>query len=147
MDEKHLNRFKLPHFPDPQSVGERPWGREDLLLLVSGKFMLKRLFVRAGCKGGVQFHRLKDEGGVLISGEMIIRHDDGSGNLIERHIKPGDVFHFPPGVVHQEEAITDCVIIEASTPHFNDRVRAESFYGIEANGGLPSTALDEVEEK
>jgi len=56
-------------------------------------------------------------------------------------------FHFPPGAVHQEEAITDCTIIEASTPHFNDRVRVEEKYGVNINGGLPSTTIDEVEER
>ena len=30
-------------FPKPQSVGERPWGTEDLLALVSKKFSVKRL--------------------------------------------------------------------------------------------------------
>jgi quercetin dioxygenase-like cupin family protein len=47
---------------------------------------------------------------------MIIRHDDGSGGLCERLITAGDIFHFRPGVVHQEKAIEDCFIIEASTP-------------------------------
>ena len=128
-------------------MGERPWGKEELLALISQKYMLKRLFVKAGNKGGLQFHRCKDECGVLISGKMIIRHDDGTGKLIERHISPGDVFHFPPGIVHQEEAVTDCVIIEASTPHFNDRVRSEEAYGLETSEGLPTTLPDEVESR
>ena len=92
--------------------------------------MLKRLFVKAGNKGGLQYHRLKNEGGYLVSGEMIIRYDDGEGGLTEKVIRAGDSFHFPPGVVHQEEAITDCVIIEGSTPHFNDRVRCEEVFGL-----------------
>ena len=55
--------------------------------------------------------------------------------------------HFYPGLVHQEEALTDCVLIEASTPHFNDRVRVEGKYGVESNGGLPSTTLQEIIER
>jgi quercetin dioxygenase-like cupin family protein len=65
----------------------------------------------------------------------------------ERIVGPGDVVHFPPGLVHQEEAITDCVLIEASTPHFNDRVRMEEAYGVESSGGLPSTELSEIIER
>jgi hypothetical protein len=49
--------------------------------------------------------------------------------------------------VHQTEAITDVVYIEASTPHFNDRVRVEDKYGVESTGGLPSTTIDEVIER
>jgi hypothetical protein len=55
--------------------------------------------------------------------------------------------HFSPGLVHQTEAITDVVYIEASTPHFNDRVRVESDYGLQLEEGLPSTSLEEVIEK
>jgi quercetin dioxygenase-like cupin family protein len=83
----------------------------------------------------------------MISGEMIVRIGDGSGNLIERIVGPGDVMHFSPGLVHQTEAITDVVYIEASTPHFNDRVRVESDYGLQLEEGLPSTSLEEVIEK
>ena len=137
----------IPKFPSPESVGPRPWGQEEVLFIAPGKFMLKKLFIKAGQKGGVQYHRLKDEGGILISGKMIVRYDNGNGELTERVILPGDVFHFEPGVVHQEEAIEDCVIIEGSTPHFNDRVRCEEQYGISAGGGLPSTELDDIEER
>jgi quercetin dioxygenase-like cupin family protein len=95
----------------------------------------------------LQFHRLKDEVAVMVSGQMIVRYDDGTGAMQERIVGPGDVVHFPPGLVHQEEAITDCVLIEASTPHFNDRVRMEEAYGVESSGGLPSTELSEIIER
>ena len=35
-------------FPVSESVGDRAWGAEELLVLIPGKLMLKRLFVRAG---------------------------------------------------------------------------------------------------
>lgn len=142
-----LRKGAQPEFPAPVSVGERPWGTEDLLVLVSKKFMLKRLVIKAGSKGGLQYHRRKDECGILISGNMVIRFDNGEGGLTERNMSSGDVFHFPPGVVHQEEALTDCVIIEASTPHFNDRVRSEKEYGLLDEGGLPTTLSSEIEER
>ena len=49
--------------------------------------------------------------------------------------------------MHQEEALTDCIIIEASTPHFNDRVRSEKDYGLIDGRGLPTTLPDEIEER
>ena len=135
-------------FPDPISVGPRIWGSEGLLVLVSKSFSFKRIFLRAGSKGGLQYHRLKNEAGVLISGEIIVRYDDGTGSLTERVVKPGDVFHFEPGVVHQTEALSDSIYIEASTPHFNDRVHAEAIYGIQhEEGGLPTTNLEEIQLK
>ena len=134
-------------FPKPEDLGPRVWGSETLLALVPQKYSVKRLEIQAGHKGGLQFHRLKDEVAVMVSGQMIVRYDDGTGTMKERIVGPGDVVHFPPGLVHQEEAITDCVLIEASTPHFNDRVRVEAQYGLELEEGLPSTSLEEVIEK
>lgn len=134
-------------FPTPQSVGERPWGTEDLLALVPDKFSFKRLVLKAGKKGGLQFHRKKNEVAVIISGEMLIRFDLGDGLLRERIVGAGDVVHFPPGLVHQELAISDCVILEASTPHFNDRVRMEEKYGFGAPEGLQTTLEEEIESR
>lgn len=131
-------------FPEPKDMGHRDWGVETLLCLAPGVFSLKRLEIKAGSKGGVQYHHLKNECGYLLSGKLLIRFDNGDGVLQEKIFEEGAVFHFPPGAVHQEEAITDCIIIEASTPHFNDRVRVEKNYGLSVNGGLPSTTKDDV---
>jgi hypothetical protein len=132
-------------FPVAQSVGERPWGTEDLLALVSKQFSVKRLKIKAGNKGGLQYHRYKDEVAIMISGKMLIRYDLGDKILKEKIINAGEVVHFPPGLVHQEEAITDCEIIEASSPHFNDRVRVETNYGFGSPQGLPTTLETEIE--
>jgi mannose-6-phosphate isomerase len=132
-------------FPVAQSVGDRPWGSEDLLALVSKQFSVKRLKIKAGSKGGLQYHRLKDEVAIMISGQMLIRYDLGDKVLKEKIVSAGEVIHFPPGLVHQEEAITDCEIIEASSPHFNDRVRVEELYGLGEPMGLPTTQEQEVE--
>ena len=134
-------------FPKPEDLGPRVWGSETLLALVPQKYSVKRLEIQAGHKGGLQFHRLKDEVAVMVSGQMIVRYDDGTGTIQERIVGPGDVVHFPPGLVHQEEAITNCVLIEASTPHFNDRVRMEETYGVESSGGRPSTELSDIIER
>ena len=138
--------FLSPKFPKPEKVGHREWGTEELLVLASGKYSLKRIFLKAGLKGGLQFHRQKDECGIVISGKMIVRFDDGAGKLAEKILGEGDIFHFEPAVVHQTEALMDTIYIEASTPHFNDRVHAESLYGITAEvGGLPTTTAEQIE--
>lgn len=134
-------------FPKSETVGERDWGSEDLLVLAPRKYSLKRLFIKKGFKGGLQHHRIKDEAGFVVSGKLIIRYDSGSGKLKERVLSEGCWFHFPPGIVHQEEAITDCVIVEVSTPHFNDRVRREEDYGISGGGGLPTTSIENIQTR
>ena len=126
---------------------ERDWGDEQILAIIPKVLSLKRLFLKAGSKGGLQYHRKKNEAGILLSGELLIRYESSPGNLEEIIIEPGTSFHFEPGAIHQEEAITDCIIIEASTPHFNDRVRVEEKFGFKNEGGLPTTKINEILEK
>ena len=143
MKKKHVSVV----FPNIKNLGERNWGKEDLLVLIPGLLSLKRIEINKGSKGGLQYHHKKNECGYLVSGNLIIRYDKGNGELKEKILKPGDSFHFPPGAVHQEEALSDCIIIEASSPHFNDRVRVEEKYGMSSKKGLPSTLENEVKFK
>ena len=49
--------------------------------------------------------------------------------LKEIPLREGENFHIPTGTVHRMEAITDCDILEASTPDLDDVVRLEDRYG------------------
>lgn len=145
MNKAGLNA--VPEFPKSESVGPRDWGEEILVSLVPQKFMMKKLYINKGSKGGLQYHRLKDEVHVIIKGKMLITYDNGNGELVNKVLVEGDVAHYPPGTIHQEEALEDCYIIEGSTNHFNDRVRCEDLYDVEVLEGLPSTKPEEIIEK
>lgn len=133
-------------FFKPKDVGSRNWGREILVAHVPGLYTSKLLLMKAGTKGGLQKHHLKNESGYLYSGEMIFRYNHGDGKIRKKKLVAGDAVHIPPGAVHQEEAVTDCIIFETSNPVFNDRVRMEEQYGEKIpEGGLPSTTIDQVE--
>ena len=133
-------------FVEPESVGEREWGEEILLVLAPGKYTGKMLKIKAGAGGGLQFHRLKDETSYVLQGEYEFTYDDGSGKLVKVVCGPGSCVQIPPGAVHQGIALTDCVIIEFSTPHFNDRVNVSEEYGLlPSAGSLPTTTRDEIE--
>ena len=134
-------------FPKPSIIGKRDWGMEKLLVLIQKVLTLKVLKIKKGKKGGLQYHRKKNECGILITGKLKVRFDNGKGILKEKTLKSGNCFHFPPGSIHQEEALTNCTIIEASSPHFNDRVRVEKKYKIKTNGGLPSTRISDIKIK
>ena len=120
---------------------------EKLLVLIPKVLSLKLLKIKKGKKGGLQYHRKKNECGFVVSGKLKVRFDNGKGILKAKILKPGNCFHFPPGSVHQEEAMTNCTIIEASTPHFNDRVRVESKYKLKVGDGLPTTKISEIKIK
>ena len=142
-----MKKKKKVIFPRPSMVGKRSWGMEKLLVLIPKVLSLKLLKIKKGKKGGLQYHRKKNECGFILSGKLKVRFDNGNGVLREKTLKDGDCFHFPPGSVHQEEALTNCKIIEASSPHFNDRVRVESKYNLEMGGGLPTTKISDIKIK
>ena len=143
MKDKFIS--EKPFFAINKDLGERDWGSETLVHLAEGKWSMKKLFIKAGSKGGLQYHRIKDEAAYLIEGDLIIRYVI-DGKLTEKILSKGDSIHFPPNCVHQEEAITDCLLIEVSTPHKNDRVRVEGSFNIADKGGLPSTKQENIEQ-
>ena len=81
---------------------------------------------------------------MLLSGKLLIRYENENGELLERTLVEGEAFVFPKGAIHQEQAIEDCVIIEASSPHLNDRVRVEKSFGDSDEKGLPTTEENEI---
>lgn len=124
--------------PNAKSAGDRPWGEEIILATGAGELIMKKLIIKAGSKGGLQYHRKRVEAGYIVSGKMIIRIGV-NGNIEEKVLSAGEHFIFNKGVIHQEEALEDTIIIECSNPWLNDRVRVESDFGINDISGLPST--------
>jgi mannose-6-phosphate isomerase len=116
---------------------DREWGKEQFIVEAPA-YLGKLLFMRAGTKGGLQYHVEKDEAFYLLLGRAIVRTDDGNG-LVEIPLLSGEGYRIPPGAIHQVEAVTDCTLIEWSTPHYDDRVHVEARYGLEEAGGLPTT--------
>ena len=54
-----MKKIKTPIFPKPNSVGKRNWGSELLLVLIPKFFFLKKLKIKKGKQGGLQYHRKK----------------------------------------------------------------------------------------
>ena len=110
-------------------VVQKPWGHE-IIWADSELYVGKVLHVKAGHALSIQYHNQKDETIHLLRGEMIYRLDDGTG-LRAVPFKTGESFRNTPGTIHQMEAVTDCDILEASTPHLDDVVRLADRYGRE----------------
>ena len=110
----------------------KPWGHE-VIWAHSEHYVGKVLHIKAGQALSVQYHHQKDETIYLLSGEMIYRvgEDTSGAALQEVSLRAGDSFRNTPGTVHQMEAVTDCDVLEASTPHLDDVVRLSDRYGRE----------------
>lgn len=122
----------------PRDMGDRVWGTE-FLVIDTPQYIGKVMYMKAGHGGGLQKHTEKDEASFLFAGEAWVYTDTGDGELKRFKWSAGSAIHIPPGAVHKVEAITDCTIMECSTPHFNDRVRLEEQYGRTDTEGLPTT--------
>ncbi len=109
----------------------KPWGHE-MIWAVTDRYVGKLLHVRAGHSLSVQYHERKDETIHLLSGSMIYRVADGvGGELRDVKLTTGESYRNVPGTVHQMEALTDCDVLEASTPDLDDVVRLSDRYGRE----------------
>ncbi len=78
----------------------------------------------------MQYHNVKDETVYLLSGHLIYRvwEGDQPRNV---PLAIGEAFRITPGTIHQMEAVTDCDVLEVSTPHLDDVVRLTDRYGRE----------------
>ena len=107
----------------------KPWGHETIWAH-SERYVGKILHINAGHELSVQFHRVKDETVYLLSGEIVYRVRNGE-LLEDMQLKMGEAFRITPGTVHQMVALTDCDVLEVSTPELDDVVRLSDKYGRE----------------
>jgi mannose-6-phosphate isomerase-like protein (cupin superfamily) len=107
----------------------KPWGHETIWARTDG-YVGKILHINAGEALSVQYHNVKDETVYLLAGELIYRIWDGD-HPRNVDLKIGDAYRVTPGTIHQMEAVTDCDILEVSTPHLDDVVRLQDRYGRE----------------
>ncbi len=106
---------------------EKPWGYE-IIWARTDRYVGKILHVEAGQLLSLQYHERKDESIYVLSGEIILRLQQGE-TLIERRLAQGEAFHIQPTVIHQFEAVVTSDLLEASTPEIDDVIRLKDRYG------------------
>ena len=110
---------------------EKPWGYE-IIWAHTDRYVGKILHIAAGQALSVQYHERKDETVYLLSGEMKYWVKlDADGEMQDMRLRMGDAFRITPGTIHYMEAVTDCDVLEASTPELDDVVRLKDRYGRE----------------
>ena len=117
----------------PYEITGKPWG-EERVVIETEHYLGKILTMKAGHRGGLQYHERKDEAFYLFRGRAIVRYDNGKGELAQKIMIAGQTFHVPPGCVHQVVADSDCIFFECSTPVFDDRVNVAEQYGVRETG-------------
>ena len=117
-------RVDVTHVP-------KPWGHETIWAH-SERYVGKILHINAGHELSVQYHNRKDETVHLLSGEIVYRvQPKGRDALDDVQLRIGESFRITPGTIHQMIALTDCDVLEVSTPEIDDVVRLSDKYGRE----------------
>ena len=100
-------------------IVKKPWGYEKWIIQ-GEKFVVKEIFMEAGARSSLQYHRVKAETNYIQSGTALVRLGED-----EEYMLPGTIFHVAPWCIHRVNAVKDLTMIEISSPELDDIVRLE----------------------
>ena len=115
----------------------QPWGHE-LIWASTAHYLSKILVIKSGRRLSYQYHERKYESIHVLEGRVELEFER-LGRRQTRRLKPGETFHIPPTMKHRMTALSDCHVLEVSTPHPEDVVRLEDVYG---RAGLRSAPVN-----
>lgn len=107
---------------------EKPWGYELHWVREGEPYIGKLLHINAGARLSLQVHDEKSESWFLINGRGAVIWENNQGELIETELQPGFGYSTKVGQKHRLKGLTNCDIIEASTPEAGTTWRLDDDY-------------------
>ena len=107
---------------------DKPWGYE-IWYAWTDRYVGKILHVRAGEALSLQYHRVKDETIMVLTGRLRFEYFAEDEEPHVQILDPRTPFHITPTLRHRMIAIEDTDVLEVSTPELDDVVRLEDRYG------------------
>lgn len=107
---------------------DKPWGYEIHWAPETVPYMGKIIHIDAGKRLSLQVHDKKQESWMIVNGRGKVIWEDKDGNLIETELEAGKGYTCALGQKHRLMGITDCDIIEVSTPEIGTTYRLEDDY-------------------
>jgi mannose-6-phosphate isomerase len=107
---------------------EKPWGYELHWVPEDAPYMGKVIHVNAGARLSLQVHDQKKESWFIMSGRGAVIWENNKGEMVETELQPGVGYTTQIGQKHRLKGITDCDIIEVSTPEAGTTWRLEDDY-------------------
>lgn len=95
---------------------EKPWGWELHWTPPSLPYMAKLLHIHEGARLSLQIHDSKSETWLLVRGRCKVVWEDTTGQLVETELQQGLGYTCIQGQQHRLIGITECEIVEVSTP-------------------------------
>jgi quercetin dioxygenase-like cupin family protein len=109
-------------------VVDKPWGHE-LIWAHTDRYVGKILHIKAGESLSLQYHRIKDETIMVLTGKLRFEHFGDGEAPTTTELLPRVPFRIEPGLRHRMVAVEDTDVVEVSTPELDDVVRLEDRYG------------------
>ena len=133
MDEQQVPTFNPSTFNTSAYVKrvEKPWGYELHWVPENIPYMGKLIHVNEGARLSLQVHDEKQESWFIVNGRGAVIWEDNKGEMIETELQPGVGYTTQIGQKHRLKGITDCDIIEVSTPEAGTTWRLEDDYARE----------------
>lgn len=104
---------------------EKPWGYEIHWVPENLPYMGKVLHIDAGKRLSLQYHDKKRETWFLINGRAKVVWDNENKELVETELEKGKGYTCEVGQRHRLVGITDCDVVEVSTPEIGTTYRLE----------------------
>lgn len=104
---------------------EKPWGYELHWVKEDAPYIGKVLHINAGARLSLQVHDEKQESWFITNGRGAVIWENNKGEMIETELKPGVGYSTKIGQKHRLKGITDCDILEVSTPEKGTTWRLE----------------------
>jgi len=107
---------------------EKPWGYELIFTPSETSVVAKLIHLNAGARFSLQYHEIKEETLILVSGQANIILGENKEILTKNEMVLNFGYLITPKLIHRCEAISDCDILEASTKEKGVTVRLEDDY-------------------
>jgi mannose-6-phosphate isomerase-like protein (cupin superfamily) len=132
MNNQGNDQAQVPHF-DPSAFRtdsymkriDKPWGYELHWVPADAPYMGKVLHINAGARLSLQVHDQKQESWFITNGRGAVVWENEHGELVETELQPGVGYSTKIGQKHRLKGITDCDILEVSTPELGTTWRLE----------------------
>jgi mannose-6-phosphate isomerase len=105
--------------------------KDETVFLLSGQL---KYWVQTDVRGQrpeARGHRATGPHRTAGTGETPVAGRQAIPEMNDVNLRVGDAFRITPGTIHYMEAVTDCDILEVSTPELDDVVRLKDRYGRE----------------
>jgi mannose-6-phosphate isomerase len=111
--EKVYGRQGIPEKMQAGEILQKYWGSIQSVIATEN-FTLKVVIMKASTQSSMEYHVKKDEYYFIKSGLLKLGLRIGRAKNVSIILRPGDVYHIPPGLMHMRMALEDTEIIEWS---------------------------------